>query len=137
VSLTPAKPAIDLGIVTGDLDRLTHFYMEVVGLTDLGGGPTRSTEGGSVRNLACGDSVVKLIQYSDLPRAKAAPGPVNASTGYRYWTITVPDVPSIVAACVADGRTVVVPVKELSPGVRVAIVEDPDGNWIEFLDESD
>ena len=136
MNLTPAKPGIDLGIVTADLERMTHFYRDVVGLADRGGGPTRSTPGGTVRNLSCGDSVIKLIQYGEVPRAVAPPGPVNASTGYRYWTITVTDLSDVMAACAADGRRVVVPVKEVSPGVRVAIVEDPDGNWIEFLDES-
>jgi hypothetical protein len=25
------------------------------------------------------------------------------------------------------------PVREIRPGVTIAIVEDPDGNWVEFL----
>ena len=137
MSLTPAKLGIDLGIVTADADRMTHLHRDVVGLRDRGGAATRSTPGGQVRNLGRGDSVVKLIQHGDAPLATATRGPVNAATGYRYWTISVADATSIVAACEAAGRLVVVPVKEVSPRVRVAIVEDPDGNWIEFLDESD
>jgi catechol 2,3-dioxygenase-like lactoylglutathione lyase family enzyme len=38
-----------------------------------------------------------------------------------------------VAACEAAGRKVVVPITELRPGITIAIVEDPDGNWVEFL----
>ena len=32
------------------------------------------------------------------------------------------------------GRTVVVKPREIRPGVRISIVEDPDGNWVEFLE---
>jgi catechol 2,3-dioxygenase-like lactoylglutathione lyase family enzyme len=31
------------------------------------------------------------------------------------------------------GQQVVVPVRDLRPGVTISIVEDPDGNWVEFL----
>jgi hypothetical protein len=26
-----------------------------------------------------------------------------------------------------------VPITEIRPGIEIAIVEDPDGNWVEFL----
>ena len=35
------------------------------------------------------------------------------------------------------GRTIVVPEREIRPGIRIAIVEDPDGNWVEFLQRPD
>ena len=31
---------------------------------------------------------------------------------------------------------VIIPVTELRPGIRVAMVADPDGNWVEFLEDS-
>ncbi|MDP1795001.1 MAG: hypothetical protein Q8K63_12780 [Acidimicrobiales bacterium] len=39
----------------------------------------------------------------------------------------------MVAACEAAQVTVAVPITELMPGVSLAIVEDPDGNWVEFV----
>jgi glyoxylase I family protein len=129
-----AKPGIDLGIVTTDLEAMTRFYRDVLGLEDLGVGPTRATSGGRVRNLRCGETVIKLIEYGEPPAAAAPPGGVRAATGYRYTTITVSNLGVVVAACERAGRPVVVPIKEIGRGVRVAIVEDPDGNWIEFLD---
>ncbi len=57
----------------------------------------------------------------------------HGCTGYRYWTITVSNLAELVSACEEAGRTVVVPVTELRPGITIAIVEDPDGNWVEFL----
>ena len=42
-----------------------------------------------------------------------------------------------VAACDAAGATIVVPEREVRPGVTIAIVEDPDGNWVEFVKMAD
>jgi catechol 2,3-dioxygenase-like lactoylglutathione lyase family enzyme len=61
------------------------------------------------------------------------PGGIGGATGYRYWTISVSNISELVAACAKAGRTVVVPEREFRPGIRIAIVEDPDGNWVEFL----
>lgn len=133
--LRPAKDSIDLGIVTDRLDEMTQFYRDIVGLEDLGVTATRSTAGGQVRTLRCGTSLVKLVSYADGPAVAAPAGGVRGATGYRYWTITVPDLDGIVASCERAGRLVVVPVKQVSEDVAVAIVEDPDGNWVEFLRE--
>lgn len=121
------KAGIDLGIVTRDLKALVCFYRDVVGLEDLGSARTRSTAGGKVHTLRCGESTIKLIEYAEAPAASPARGPVYAATGYRYWTITIDNLEETVAACVAAGRDVVVPSKEIGQGIRVAIVEDPDG----------
>ena len=37
------------------------------------------------------------------------------------------------AACESGGYKVAVPVTELRPGITISIVEDPDGNWVEFV----
>ena len=36
-------------------------------------------------------------------------------------------------ACADKGHKVVMKERELRPGVKIAMVEDPDGNWVEFL----
>jgi predicted enzyme related to lactoylglutathione lyase len=41
--------------------------------------------------------------------------------------------PDIVDACERAGRPIVVPITEIRPGAAIAIAEDPDGNWVEFL----
>ena len=40
------------------------------------------------------------------------------------------------AACATGGYNVPVAAREIRPGVRIAMVEDPDGNWVEFLESS-
>ena len=36
-------------------------------------------------------------------------------------------------ACSAGGAKVVVPPRAIREGISISIVEDPDGNWVEFL----
>ena len=124
------KDSIDLGIVTTDAAAAVGFYRDVLGFEDQGEMPM---PGGTMHRLACGSSVIKIVSPRNPPPASAPPGGIQGATGYRYWTITVGNLDELVAACEAAGRKVVVPVTELRPGVTIAIVEDPDGNWVEFL----
>ena len=89
--------------------------------------------GGTMHRLQCGGSTIKLVSPRNAPPAEAPPGGIQGGTGYRYWTISVSNIADVVAECEAAGRPVAVPVTELRPGITIAIVEDPDGNWVEFL----
>jgi len=89
-----------------------------------------------MRRLLCGTSTIKIVSLRKPPAATAAPGGIGGSTGYRYWTISVSNIAQLVADCEQAGRVVAVPVTELAPGITIAIVEDPDGNWVEFLQTS-
>ena len=85
-----------------------------------------------MHHLACGESVIKLVvSEKEVPRP--TPGQPLKAGGYRYWTITVTDLTALLAEVSAAGAKVVVPERALRPGVSIAIVEDPDGNWVEFL----
>jgi glyoxylase I family protein len=125
------KDSIDLGIVTTDPEASIAFYREVLGFKDLGETPM---PGGKMQRLQCGTSTIKIVSLKRDPAATAPPGGIGGATGYRYWTISVSNLADIVAACEAAGRKVAVPITELAPGITIAIVEDPDGNWVEFLD---
>jgi len=128
--IEPVKESVDLGIVTRDLAPMVAFYRDVLGLTDLG--ESRSIVG-TMHRLACGSSAIKLVRPDPPPPAVAPPGAVGAATGYRYWTISVPDLAEVLRACEDAGRPVVLPPTVARPGVTVAMVEDPDGNLVEFL----
>jgi predicted enzyme related to lactoylglutathione lyase len=47
--------------------------------------------------------------------------------------MTIDNLSAVAQACVDAGHTMVVREREIRPGVRIAIVADPDGNWVEFL----
>jgi catechol 2,3-dioxygenase-like lactoylglutathione lyase family enzyme len=125
------KDSIDLGIVAKDGPALVAFYRDVLGFEDQGEMPM---PGGSMHRLAAGTSVIKIVCPRNTPPAASPPGGIQGATGYRYWTITVSNLAEIVAACEAANHKVVVPITELRPGITIAIVEDPDGNWVEFLE---
>jgi catechol 2,3-dioxygenase-like lactoylglutathione lyase family enzyme len=125
------KRAIDLGIVTTNGPAMLAFYRDVLGLSYLREMPMPGGAG-VMHQLACGDSVVKLVVLANTP-AKAPPGGIPGASGYRYWTITVSNLTELLASCSGAGHKIAVPERELRPGVKIAIVEDPDGNWVEFL----
>lgn len=125
------KQAIDLGIVTRDGEAALKFYRDTLGFRHEGDMPLGG--GGTMHRLWCGDSLIKVLVHERPPEASPAPGGIAGATGYRYWTISVSNLPELVAACEAAGYRVPVPEREIRPGVSIAMVEDPDGNWVEFL----
>ena len=130
MGMTITKAAIDLGIVTTNGDAMLAFYRDLLGLVYKGQMPMPG--GGTMHRLLCGDSLIKLVVAASLPAA-AAPGGIQGASGYRYWTITVSNLTETVKACSDAGVTVVWTEREIRPGVRIAMVADPDGNWVEFL----
>ena len=131
MSLNISKPSIDLGIVTTNGEAMLAFYRDLLGLKLQGQMPMPGGKG-TMHRLLCGDSLIKLVVMPELP-APAVPGGIGGGAGYRYWTITVSNLSEMVAACTAAGTPVVWSEREIRPGIRIAMVSDPDGNWVEFL----
>lgn len=129
VSIT--KDSIDLGIVVRDIDAALAFYRDTLGFTPAGDSPMPG--GAHMWRLMCGTSMIKLLRFDRTPGASAPPGGIAGATGYRYWTISVANIDEVVAECSAKGYKVAVPVTTLPGGITIAIVEDPEGNWVEFL----
>lgn len=131
MSIELSKPSIDIGIITRDAGPMLAFYRDTLGLEFEGTIPMPS--GGDMHRLKVGGSVLKIVQLSRAPQADAAPGGIPAATGCRYWTLTVKDLEKSVQVCSDGGYKVAVPPKVIRPGVAIAMVEDPDGNWVELL----
>ena len=130
VALT--KDSIDLGIVTRDAEAALKFYRDTLGLELVGEMPMPGT--GTMYRLMCGTSLLKVVALDKEPKGgAAAPGGIRGATGYRYWTMSVSNLAEMLEACAAGGYKVVVPETEIRPGVKIGMVEDPDGNWVEFL----
>lgn len=131
MALELAKDSIDLGIVTTNVDRMLEFYRDTLGLTVEGEMPMPG--GGYMTRLLCGTSTIKIVVNKKDPEAKAPPGGIGGSTGYRYWTISVTNLESVTNDCKVAGYNIVVPPTEIREGVSISMVEDPDGNWVELL----
>ena len=129
-----AKDSIDLGIVVRDGEKALAFYRDLLGFEHVGDTPLPKSLGtGMMHRLMCGTSLVKVLALDNPPTASPPPGGIGAATGYRYWTISVSNLEDLVEACSAAGHRVVGRPTEIRPGVTIAIVEDPEGNWVEFL----
>ncbi len=129
-----SKDSIDLGIIVQDGEAALRFYRDTLGFEHVGDMPMGG--GGTMHRLMCGTSLIKVIEYEEERPAKAAPGGIDAATGYRYWTISVSNLDQLVESCEAAGYHVAVVPREIRPGVRISMIEDPDGNWVELLESS-
>lgn len=132
VALT--KNAIDLGIIVADGDAALKFYRDTLGFRYEGAMPFPG--GGTMHRLWCGDSLIKVSQPDPAPEAQAPGGGLRGATGYRYWTISVGNLDAVVSACAEGGYRIPVKATEIRPGITIAIVEDPEGNWVELLQQS-
>jgi catechol 2,3-dioxygenase-like lactoylglutathione lyase family enzyme len=125
-----SKDSIDLGIIVTDEKASVNFYRDALGLEWEGELPL---PGGRMYRLKAGTTVIKLVKLEKTPEAKPAPGGPMRGLGFRYFTISVPDIRGLMAGLEAKGVKATVPVTEFRPGVTIAMVQDPDGNTIEFL----
>lgn len=124
------KSAIDLGIVISDSERSLAFYRDVLGFDHVADTPMGN--GTTMHRLMCGDSMIKLVKHATNPQVSPGGGLAGA-LGLRYFTINCSNVEEMVEACEAAGAKVTVPPSEIRPGVTISMVEDPDGNWVEFV----
>jgi catechol 2,3-dioxygenase-like lactoylglutathione lyase family enzyme len=132
MSVELTKDSIDLGIVVQDAGKALAFYRDTLGLVDQGEMPVPG--GGKMYRLLCGKSLVKLVAFAKTPESRPAPGGLVGATGYRYFTLSVSNLDRVVEESAAKGYKIAVSAREIRPGIRIAMIEDPDGNWVELLE---
>lgn len=126
-----ARPVLNVGIVTTDVEPMAAFYSGFFGFERQ---PELVFPGsGTVHRFLTGDSVLRLMVPETAPEHDGASGGFLSATGYRYMTLAVTDVAAICAEIGAYGGQVAFGPKEIRPGVTVAQIRDPDGNWIEVM----
>jgi catechol 2,3-dioxygenase-like lactoylglutathione lyase family enzyme len=128
-----AKDAIDLGIVTTNGEAMLAFYRDVLGFEHEGDIAMEHVGIKVMHRLWFGKSLIKLVVPVKDPGVPAAPGGIQDGTGYRYWTMTIHNLDEVLSAVQAAGQKIVRPRTEVRPGVVIGMVEDPDGNWVEFI----
>ena len=128
MGMQAAKSAVDIGIVVKDIEASLAFYVGVLGLNKIGELPLPF---GRMHRLGFGESFVKLIDPKKVPSAGGI-GLMN-ELGIRYITFQVANIDEVYADCEKAGAPVEIPKQELMPGVIIAMVRDPDGNVVEFV----
>ena len=126
-----AKDSLDLGILVSDIKASLNFYQNVLGLKFV---DERPVWFGTMYRLRFGGSDFKLIH----PKTRVPKGPIGLESqlGFRYVTFVIKNLSKLCTALQGKGIEFVVAEKEARPGVRIAMVKDPDGNIVEFVERS-
>jgi glyoxylase I family protein len=150
-----SKAGVELGIVTARGEEMLGFYRDTLGLEPEV--PLALPDGGMMYRLRCGASIVKIVcpamnKPTEGVTTTALSEPVTTIPavmdlctlvrGYRMLTIVVNDLDEALGQCVRDDAAVVCSpmdsMRESNTGVqqpvRWVVVEDPDGNWVEFVE---
>ncbi len=125
--------AVDVGLYVQDIKPMLAFYCDVLGWPKAG---EVTFPGGRIQHrIAAGDSLIKLMQFPDGEAPPAGEPGRMARSGIRYFTVRVNDLPGVARELEAKGVTLAVPPREARPGVWILMVEDPEGNTVELLEE--
>ena len=125
------KDSLDLGVVISNIQKSLMFYKDTLGLEYVSETPIWF---GVMHRLRYGNSDLKLIDPHTLP-PKGLVG-LDRQLGFRYITFVIKNLSSLCALLQRKGIKFVISEKEIRPGVRIAMVEDPDGNIVEFVEKT-
>ena len=126
-----AKDSLDLGILVSDIKSSLNFYQNLLGLKFIEEIPSLF---GTMYRLRFGSSDFKLIAPHTIP--PKGPIGIENQLGFRYVTFVIKNLSKLCAELQNKGIEFVVAEKEARPGVRIAMVKDPDGNIVEFVERS-
>jgi len=126
-----AKNAIDLGMIVGDIQASLHFYQTLLGLPKT---EERQASTGTMHRLRFGNSDVKLID----PTSRPGGGPIgiDQQLGFRYLTFVVSNLDAICQHLEAEQVEFTRPKTQINANTTIAMVKDPDGNIVEFVERS-
>ena len=124
---------VEVAVVARDLDASVRFYADTLGLPYVG---DMELPSGLMKRYLYGDTIIKVIGFDTPPELSGPGGMMAGVTGFRYVTFAVDDVAAMQKRCEDAGYKVAVPAFEFRPGLLISIIEDPDGNWIEFVPSS-
>jgi catechol 2,3-dioxygenase-like lactoylglutathione lyase family enzyme len=127
--MKPAKGSIDLGVIVRDIKASLNFYKDILGMEFVGITPLWF---GTMHRLRFGTSDLKLIEPKTIP-PQGAIGLEN-QLGFRYVTFVIENLSQLCFELKNKGIEFTVPEREMRPGVRIAMVKDPDGNIVEFVE---
>jgi len=127
--MIPAKESLDLGVMVRDIEASLSFYRDTLGLQFVEEIPLWF---GTMYRLRFGTSDFKLIQGNTTP--PKGPTGIDTQLGFRYVTFLVKNLSEICQKLEAKGIPFYLSPREIRPGVKIAMVLDPDENVVEFVE---
>jgi catechol 2,3-dioxygenase-like lactoylglutathione lyase family enzyme len=129
VLLKPAKDSVDLLIFVNDIRKSLDFYQGILGLEKT---EEVQTPFGNVHRLRYGSSLVKLMDPKQVP--PAGPIGLDKQLGIRCLSFAIRDLSGVCTVLKEKGVEFTVPETKVLPDTRIAMVKDPDGNIVEFVE---
>jgi catechol 2,3-dioxygenase-like lactoylglutathione lyase family enzyme len=117
-----------VGLTVGDMDASHTFFTQVLGFAEGTVEPIPSLNTDKVEFKA-GATTLKLWEISEL---QPHTGPIHDYAGIRYLTVRVDDMDEILSRARSAGYNVPLAPMQFAPGLHIAMIEDPDGNWFEI-----
>jgi catechol 2,3-dioxygenase-like lactoylglutathione lyase family enzyme len=127
--MKPAKNSLDIGVIASDIKASLNFYQNLLGLEFVG---TMPLWFGTMHRLRFGESDFKLIEPKKVPPGGAIG--LENQLGFRYVTFVIENLSQLCNDLKKNGIEFTVDEREIRPGVRIAMVKDPDGNIVEFVE---
>ena len=127
----PAKDSVHVLIFVRDIGRSLNFYQGILGLEKEG---EVQTPFGTSHRLRYGTSLIKLMDPKQVPAA--GPMGLDQQLGLRCLSLAVRNISDLCASLKTQGVELTVPETQVLPDTRIAMVKDPDGNIVEFVDRS-
>jgi catechol 2,3-dioxygenase-like lactoylglutathione lyase family enzyme len=127
--MKPAKNSLDLGVIASDIKASLHFYQDLLGLEFVG---TMPLWFGTMHRLRFGESDFKIIEPKEAPPVGSLG--LENQLGFRYVTFVIENLSKLCNDLKENGIEFTLPEREIWPGVRIAMVKDPDGNIVEFVE---
>ena len=131
-----------VGVVVSDLEESVSFYCETLGLsvaeefTLSGDGIATAIDAegvtGNFVHLNAGDALVELIEYD--PAGDDSRGNAVNRLGAKHVGFTVDDVNKFYEELPAEATPVSDP-QPIESGASILFFEDPDGNFVEVVEE--
>ena len=87
---------------------------------------------GTLNRLRYGTTDIKLMDPKKVPPAGAIG--LEKQLGFRYITFVIRDLSGLCTTLKEKGVEFTIPETQIRPGTRIAMVKDPDGNIIEFVE---
>lgn len=127
-----SRADLDVGMVAHDTPAMLRFYGDAVGLPAARALPLPGR--GVIHRFVVGTNLVKVFepeQSFEQPEAGAYPW---TRAGLQYWSLHIRDLDALVARLHERGVEPIAGVIDTGIGIRYAMVHDPDGNVVEFIE---
>ena len=128
-----ARPVLSVGIITTNFESMARFYTGLFSFEPLR--PLVFPGSGTVHRFKAGESILRLMVPEETPAHDGASDEFLSATGYRYMTIEVTNMDVMVAAVESFGGSLAGGPFAITSHVQIAQLRDPDGNWMELVQE--